>query len=275
MTYTLSVQGIPTEWVDMASSITIPANGSANVPLTLTSNSAAVPGDEGFTVLASGVNGASASVLGDLILQGQPVAPDTQSHGVVVTVVSSQGVAGPGTTASYVIQVTNTGSAEDEFTLATSGLPASIAASLGQTTVEVPPGVSNFRDVTLTLEPGQGTGAADYPFTISVGSTTNSTASDSATETLQVTSQGVVVSLNPPSGATGSGFQLTVTNTGSVSDTYNLSLIGPGALVASLATNQVALAPGAVPGRSDHHGIGELRGGGKPRLDREGRLARQ
>ncbi len=111
--------------------------------------------------------------------------------------------------------------------------------------MEVPPGASNFRDVTPALTPGQGTGAADYPFTISVASTTNSTASDSATGTLQVTSQGVVVSLNPPSGATGSGFQLTVTNTGSVSDTYNLSLIGPGALVASLATNQIALAPGA------------------------------
>ena len=265
VTYTLSVQGIPTEWVDMASSITIPANGSANVPLTLRSNSAAVPGDQGFTVLASGNNGASASVLGDLILQGQPVAPDTQSHGVVVTVVPLQGIAGPGTSAYYVIQVTNTGSAEDVFTLQTSGLPASIATSLGQTTVDVPPGASNFRDVTLTLTPSQGTGAADYPFTISVASTTTSTASDSATGTLQVASRGVVVSLNPPSGASGSGFQLTVTNTGSVSDTYNLTLIGPGALGCEPRHEPGCSRPRRVSDHTDHHRISELRGGGKPR----------
>ena len=52
------------------------------------------------------------------------------------------------------------------------------------------------------------------------------------------------MSLNPPSGATGSGFRLTVTNTGSVSDTYNLSLIGPDALVASLAERGFGSAPG-------------------------------
>ena len=60
-----------------------------------------------------------------------------------------------------------------------------------------------------------------------------------------MTAGGVQVTLNPGSGAPGSGFQATVTNTGTVADTYNLALAGPAALVSSLGTNQVTLAPGA------------------------------
>jgi len=38
---------------------------------------------------------------------------------------------------------------------------------------------------------------------------------------------------------------MTVTNTGTVTDTYTLALAGPGALVATLGATQVTLAPGA------------------------------
>jgi hypothetical protein len=54
-----------------------------------------------------------------------------------------------------------------------------------------------------------------------------------------------MVTLNPTSGAPGSGFQATVTNTGTTADTYDLSLGGPAALVSSLGTNHVTLRPGA------------------------------
>ena len=46
---------------------------------------------------------------------------------------------------------------------------------------------------------------------------------------------GVAVALSPPENAPGGGFQLTVTNTGTVTDTFDLALAGPGALAASLA----------------------------------------
>jgi hypothetical protein len=52
------------------------------------------------------------------------------------------------------------------------------------------------------------------------------------------------VSLDPSSGAPRDSFQMTVTNTGNVQDTYNLSLAGPAALVASLGSTTVTLAPG-------------------------------
>src|SRR5208283_1290939 len=58
----------------------------------------------------------------------------------------------------------------------------------------------------------------------------------------------VFLTLTSGTGAPGSTFQMTVLNTGTVTDTYNLTLAGPAALVASLATTTVTLAPGAYQG---------------------------
>ncbi len=62
--------------------------------------------------------------------------------------------------------------------------------------------------------------------------------------TLTVVANGVNVYLDPSSGSAGSTFAMLVYNTGTVKDTYDLSLGGPAALVSSLATDQVTLAPG-------------------------------
>ena len=53
------------------------------------------------------------------------------------------------------------------------------------------------------------------------------------------------VTLSPGSGNPGSSFVATVTNTGTKTATYALSLAGPGALVASLGATTLTLAPGA------------------------------
>jgi hypothetical protein len=124
-------------------------------------------------------------------------------------------------------------------------LPQGVTANLGQMSIDVPPGASNFRDVPLNLSVAKGTTPGSYPFTVTATSSGDSTVTSTANGTLTVTVGGVQVTLNPPSGAVGSSFQATVTNTGTVADTYNLALGGPAALVASLGTKQVTLAPGA------------------------------
>ncbi len=246
VTYTLAVQGLPASWVRLESTtVSLPAGGTASVPLYVTSEPFAATGDDGFAVTASGDNGATASVQGDLVLEGQPAPPDPNSHGIVASLTPAQATAGQGTSAHVVVQLTNTGSADDTFSLSTAGLPSGVTATFGQTTIDVPPGASNFRDVTLTLTSAAGTSPGSIPFQVTATSATDSSISNTTSGTLDVLAGGVSVSLSPTSSAPGGSIQETVTNTGMVANTFKLTLGGPAALVSSLSTDQLTLAPGA------------------------------
>lgn len=182
---------------------------------------------------------------GDFVLKGQPAPPDPESHGIVAKITPTKSTAGQGTSAQFVVQLTNSGSADDSFSVNVASLPSGVTASLGQNTVDVPPGGSNFRDDSLTLNVAAGTAPGTYPFTVTATSTSDAAVSTTTSGTLVVVASGVQVKLNPPSGAPGSGFQMTVTNTGTKTDTYTLKLGGPAGLVSSLGTKQVTLAAGA------------------------------
>ena len=173
VTYDLSVQGVPAAWVQIPAQELVPAGGSVMIPLTLTSGPFAPASSYDFVVSAA-VDGVIGSVAGTLVLAGAPVLPpsDPDSHGIVVSLTPTQATAGQGTSVQYVVQLTNTGSTDDTFTLSDAGLPAGVTASFSQTTIDVPPGASNFRDATLTLTPAVGTDAADDPFTVTATSTT-------------------------------------------------------------------------------------------------------
>ncbi len=245
--YGLAVQHLPGGWTyQMPGGANIPAGGYADVPLTITSGAGDALGTSTFTVFAGDANGASGTTTASLTLAGAPVlVPDTESHGIVATMTPAQATAGQGTSARYVIQLTNTGSEDDTFSLAVAGLPVGVTSTLGQTTIDVPPGASNFRDVTLTLTPAVGTATGSLPFTVTATSTTLSTVSGSADGTLDVTAGGVRVTLNSTSVAPGGILQATITNTGTAADTFDLALGGPAALVSSLGMSRVTLAPGA------------------------------
>jgi uncharacterized repeat protein (TIGR01451 family) len=246
VTYTLAVEGLPASWVHLGSiTVSVAAGGTASVPLVVTSGPFAATGDDGFAVTASGNDGAIGSVQGDLVLQGQPAPPDPDSHGIVVSLTPATAMAGQGTSAQYVVQLTNTGSADDEFSLSTTGLPAGVTATFGQTTIAVPPGASNFHDVTLILTTAAGTKPGSIPFQVTATSTTDSSVLSRASGTLDVVAGGVSVSLNPSSAPPGSSLQAKVTNTCVVADTFKLALGGSAALISTLSTAQVTLAPGA------------------------------
>jgi len=245
-TFGLSVVGLPANWVSLPSSATVPANGSLTVTLTLTSDEFTPDGNYDFTVLAyDGSGGDPSTAQATLTLVGTPAnPPDPDSHGVVVALTPSTASAGQDTAAVYTVQVTNTGSADETFAL-TDSLPTGVTGTFAQTTIDVPPGVSNFRDVTITLTPGEGAAAESDPFSVTATSQTNSTATSTADGTLDVLATGVQVALTPVSGAPGGTFQLKVTNTGSAGDTFNLALASPAGLVAKLGAQLVTLAAGA------------------------------
>ena len=245
VTYVPDVQGLSPDWgVQLPASVTVAPDSTQNYNLVLTSPLYASIGDYGFIANVIGNNGASSFVQGDFVIDAPTPAPDQDSHGIVVTLTPTQSTAGQGTSAIYTVQLTNTGSADDTFLL-TSALPPGVDGTFSQPVVDVPPGTTNFRDVTLTLTPQIGTAVANNNFTVTATSTSNSSVSSSATAAINVVASGVSVSLNPPSGAPGSGFELTVTNTGNATDTFELALAGPASVVSTLGVNQVTLAAGA------------------------------
>ncbi len=245
-TYNLSIAGLPSSWLDAIPTTVIGlVHEYSQIPLTITPDVTATPGAYDFTLsVTDGVVSDSIQLV--LIVQGQPISqPAVDSHGIVVTLSPSSAEAGQGTSAQYTAELTNTGSADDSFTLSTAGLPSGIAAAFGQTTIDVPPGASNFRDVTLTLTPQLGAAAGTDAFQITATSTSLPPISYTASASLTVDSGGVSVAISPQSDAPGSPFDATLTNTGSNSDTFDLSLGGPAALVSTLGQSQVTLAPGA------------------------------
>ena len=98
--------------------------------------------------------------------------------------------------------------------------------------------------MTLTLTPGAVVTSGNIAFTVTAIAMSAAAATGSASGTLTVLSGGVSVRLNPAAGPPGSTFQMTVTNTGQVNDTFDLALGGPAAVVAALGKSTVTLAPG-------------------------------
>jgi hypothetical protein len=249
----LSVEGVPGNWVSLQpTAVGITGYGTGSAELDFTPNATAELGEYGFQVKASyGFGDASYiglgvdTVRGTLVVAGQADTSYLAAHGIVATLAPSQASAGQNASAGYVVQLTNTGSAQDSYDLALAGLPSGVTASFGQASIDVPPGVSNLRNDQLTLTVAAGTAPGTYPFTVTATSTSESSAMSTTTGTLVVVASGVSVRLNPSSGAPGSGFPMTVTNSGTATDTYDLKLGGPAALAASLPMDQLTLAPGA------------------------------
>lgn len=244
-TYNLSVVGVPASWITLPSSVTLQAGQQGNVPLVVHPDPSTLAGTYNFSLVATdGLVTDSYQVT--VTVQGQPLPPptDPNSHGIVAELLPVQASAGQGTSTAYTIRLTNTGSADDTFGLSAAGLPAGVTAVFGQTTIDVPPGSSNFRDVPLTLTPPIGLATGSYDFNVTATSTTEPSIAASTSGTLNVLGSGVSVTLNPPSGAPGAPFQMTVMNTGQITDTFDLALGGPAGIVSQLSSSTVTLGPG-------------------------------
>jgi hypothetical protein len=225
------------------SNITVAAGATIDVPLLVSASTFASPGIQHFMVEAGSVTSpAVETASADLVVMSPPFAsPNPNAYGVAATLTPTQATAGQGASAQYTVQITNTGSEVGTFFYVVNGLPSGIVATLNRFGVDVPPGVSNFRDQPLTLTAQPGTAPGTYPFTVAI----QGPASTTINGTLTVVASGVSVSLNPGSGSPGDTFSMLVTNTGTVADTYNLALAGPVSTVANLVgSTTVTLNPG-------------------------------
>jgi uncharacterized membrane protein/transglutaminase-like putative cysteine protease len=239
-TYTLTTEGLDGLVVSLAAAVPVAPGQSVQVPLTISVPVGATPGTVGFVVFAETLEGGVDSAEGQLTIASHAATSDLAVDALLTP---STATVGQGDVAPFVLDVINVGDASDTYNL-TGTFPTGISGTFAPSSLAVAPGLSNFRDVALTLKPAAGTKPGSYPFTVEVTSAANPSVSAMATGTLIVAENGVTVTLNPPSGAPGTGFQATVTNTGSVADTFNLALAGPAALVAQLGSKQVSLPAG-------------------------------
>ena len=175
VTYSLGISGLPQDWTtNLPGSVSVPADGSVDVSLAITSGVTDPLGTTSFTVTAEDVRGAAGRHRAVSRSRGQPIiVPDDQSHGIVATLDPRPGHRRAGHVGQYVVQLTNVGSVDDTFSLAGQRLAVGVTASFGETTIDVPPGVSNFRDVPLTLTVREGTAPGSYPFTVTATSTSD------------------------------------------------------------------------------------------------------
>jgi uncharacterized membrane protein len=245
VTYDLSVLGVPQDWITLDSQVTVPAGTSVGVPLLLKSNPFALVGDYGIVVNAT-KDGVTGSVQAMLTLAGAPVLPTAAiaAQGVLLELTPLQATVGQGTSATYVVRVTNTGSQTDTFDLAALGLPPGFGIGFQQTSITVPPGAGNWREVLLTVTAPVGTPINEYLFSVVATSTTAGNIFDEAIASVSVLGLGVDVVFVPSTGSPESNFQLMVTNTGQTTETFDLMVAGPAALAATLTVTQVTLAPG-------------------------------
>jgi uncharacterized membrane protein len=244
ITYNLAVTGISQTWVALQSSVTVPASGSMPIPLNLRSTLADIANTYNFTVTATS-GGTSGSVQGTMILTGTGTIGATGSSntlGVQAALIPTQATGGQGTPTTFAVQLTNVGNVADTYTLSAT-TPASITATFSQPTIAVPPGLSNFRQVLVQVTAAQGTAVGSQNFTITATSQTNTQILAAATGTLNVVAMGVALSFSPASVNPSGTLHLTVTNLGSVTDTFALALGGPAAVISSLAANSVTLGP--------------------------------
>ena len=239
--FTLSTSGVPSSWVDLTRDVIVDANSTKSETLKITAPASTPNGSSDFVVFASANGAYQGTAQGTLVLDGVPITPDSAAHGVVATITPTTAIAGQGTDAIYVVRLTNTGSETETFTLS-SALPVGVTGAFESTLVTIPPGTNNFREITLVLTPSVGTSSGQYSFAVTATST-NSSATNSANGELVVVANGVSVELNSNTGIPGDMFQIKVTNTGTVADTFDVKTAGPAGGTAVLSSSQLTLAP--------------------------------
>ena len=245
VTYNLAATGVNPSWVTLQPSVTVPANGSTNVPLTLRSTLADLAGTYNFMVTATS-GGASGAVEGTMLLVGTGSIGSlgsTNALGASVLLTPTQQTGGQGTPATFTVQVTNAGNVADTYTLSAT-TPGGVTATFSQPTLTIQPGLGNFQQTLLQLTAAPGTPPGPLNFTVTATSQTNSQIANTASGILNVISTGVAVSLSPPSVSPGGMFQLTVRNTGQTAGTFAIALGGPASVIATLASSSVTLAAG-------------------------------
>lgn len=250
--FDLSLNGVAAERVSLASSVEVGAGATIDVPLGIATRRDDPEGPISFLVQAQSAAGIADAAAGVLTVDGEPIVepPVASRRAVSIEILPPSIVAGRGTSAlqlvdgrpeSAVARVTNLGAATDTFSLSAT-FAGGLVGSLGETSITLLPGLGAYRDVVIPIQTLAATAPGPLAFTVRAE---NSATSDEATGTITVLDLGVDVALAPASGEPGDTFEATVTNLGSQTETFALTLDGSAKSVASEIPAAATLAPGA------------------------------
>jgi len=239
-TYALTNDGLAD--VTLPDEVTVAGNGAAMMTVT------AVPpahGPQPFTIEAATTSGAAASVDGVAVGDGR--------FGLLAQFNPDTAITGPGATAVYTLTLTNIGDTANSYGLDLE-IPAGWTAELtrlGQpiSQIDLPALLFNSVELLLLVTPDENALADSYPITVTAVSLHHDGVAATAVAIAEVTERGVTVSISPASQTVDptapTAWDITVTNTGSVADSYDLTAGGAPALAGTLSAATVTLAPGA------------------------------
>ncbi|MCA9979386.1 MAG: PKD domain-containing protein [Anaerolineales bacterium] len=241
--YALTAVGLAEVSFSGSPTVTVPASSALEVLLT------AVPpavGPQPFAITATNAAGASAVADG--------VAVGVGRWAVLAEATPETVVAGPGSTAVVTLTLSNAGDMADTYALSMDA-PAGWESQLthvGQPVSEmgILAGAFNTADLRWRITPALAAQPGNYPVTVTAQSLSQPGVWDTAVVWVQVGERGVTVEISPANQAINpnapASWNVTVTNRGSVADSYALSPTGVPALAGSFSAETTgSLAPGA------------------------------
>ncbi|MFO7538925.1 MAG: PKD domain-containing protein [Chloroflexota bacterium] len=237
-TYQLSTAGLAQ--VELPDDVIVGANTTVSIPITITGTA---HGPQPFTVMA---NSSSGSGTADALL----IATGHYAVGLALDPESEGG--GPGTPAEFSLTVTNLGDAPDGYDLMLD-VPAGWSATLDANGTPVdslilPPYLLNSADLRLLVTPDLAAVPGDYEISATAVSHSRPGVQTTISGTVEILPLGVTLSISPQQTSMNpldsAVWQVTITNTASVADSYDLAAAGIVGLTAEFSSDTVTLNPG-------------------------------
>ncbi len=245
VSYSLFVDGVPASWVkSLTTPVLVPAGGQATSTLVLATTLADNGWPWDFRVTATAAGGVQSSVQAQMFTNNfdRPIGADDTSpiYAATVTLNPNPVAIGRGDSARVLLHTTNVGTNSQSFNYFPNTLPTGFTAAFERNAVTVGPDASADVAAKVSVPATAAPGPYDLPFEV------QSFYSDVKPHlTVNVLSQGVGVTINPPSGTPATSYTVQVTNNGVATDTFDLTALGPLGGAVTLAQTFVTLVPGA------------------------------
>jgi len=259
LTYTVTVKNTSVTPSSTTYSLTTADNASPSWSRTISPTSLTVPAGENrtatlsVTIHSSAQNGASDTVRvtatgGGVSAQNSCIAT-VSSRGVEVSISPTDNIGLLGSTLTFTVTVTNTGIVSATYTLGSTD-NAGWNRTISPTPLTVPVGENRTATLSVTIPSSAAEGMSDR-VTVTATSQSDATMKDNAScvvRAIERIRREVLVAISPSSQSGDHGasltYTVTVTNTGNVTDDYNLSKTDNRGWNLTLPSSVAAVTPG-------------------------------